>query len=182
MLGVEDGVWDMSDEERPRRSWREIDRNKDRSSHRREDRRDAPAGRGPRREKSYRATLDRLFDSGKIGALVEQKTGVTGDSDNRIKALARVNNATDRDDLTAAVDAYLQKFDALPDDLELLGRLLEHRDPSRQIEAMERIDKLLDLEQPKRTRAMLGQLRMIRDIGDDDEMVDLARRLIDRLE
>jgi len=172
----------MSDDDRPRRSWREIDRNKDRSAHRR-DERPEQKGKGPRREKSYRATLDRLFDSGKIAELVEQKTGEPrGEADNRIKALARIRDAASREDVTASVDDYLKKYDALPDDLELWARVLEHRDPSMQMDAMQRIDGLLELEQPKRTRAMLGQLRMIRDIGDEREMVELAKRLIDRLE
>ena len=47
---------------------------------------------------------------------------------------------------------------------------------------MERIDKLLETETPKRTRAMLGQLKMIRDIGDEPEMVQLAKKLIEQLD
>lgn len=177
----------MSDDERPRRSWREIDRNKDRSAHRKEERPEGGGRRGgPRRERSYRAALDRLFDSGKIAELVEQKApsseGDAGGGDNRIKALARIRDAAGRDEVTREVDAYLKQWDRLPDDLEVLARLLEHRDPGLQLEAMERIDGLLERERPKRTRAMLGQLRMIRDVGDDPELVSLARRLIERLE
>lgn len=176
----------MSDDDRPRRSWREIDRNKDRSAHRQEERPEPGQRRGGARQKrSYRAALDRLFETGKIADLVEQKTGEKGkgdDSDNRIKALAKIRDAGDRDEVTRLVDAYLQKFDELPDDLELLGRVLEHRNPTWQLEAMERIDRLLETEQPKRTRAMLGQLKMIRDIGDDPELVQLAKKLIARLD
>ena len=176
----------MSDDERPRRSWREIDRNKDRSSHRKEERRDSDDRRGgPRRERSYRAALDRLFDSGKIAELVEQKAPSSGSDkggESRIKALATIKSAVGRDEVTRTVDAYLQQWDGLPDDVEILGQLLEHRNPTLQLDAMERIEQLLQQERPKRTRAMLGQLRMIRDVDDDPEMVALARRLIERLE
>jgi hypothetical protein len=176
----------MSDDERPKRSWREIDRRKDRSAHRQEDRRDQE-GRGPRgqrRERSYKAALDRLFESGKIAELVEQKGGGGGEAqgENRIKALARIKNAGNRDEVTAAVDEYLKGWNELPDDMEVLGRALEHRNPTWQLDAMERIERLLETERPRRTRAMVGQLKMIRDIGDDNEMVELAQRLIDRLE
>jgi hypothetical protein len=178
----------MSDDDRPRRSWREIDRAKDKSAHRKEERPDPGFGRrqGKRREKSYRAALDRLFDSGKIADLVEKQTGEKSSDqsqgDSRIKMHASITDATDRDALTRAVDSYLQKFGELPEDLAVLGRVLEHRDPTLQLEAMQRIDALLDREQPKRTRAMVGQLKMIRDIGDDPELTDLAKRLIERLE
>jgi hypothetical protein len=177
----------MSDDERPRKSWKEIDRQRDRSAHRKEERREGErTGKGPRREKSYRAALDRLFETGKIAELVEQKAPGSGESkehgESRIRMLAQIRNAPDPESLTRAVDAFLAQFDALPDDLELLGRVLEHRSIDRKIEAMERIDKLLDRERPKRTRAMLGLLKMIRDVGDDPEAVDLATRLIERLE
>jgi hypothetical protein len=178
----------MSDD-RPRRSWREIDRNKDRSSHRKEER---PEGqnRGGRQKQSYRAALDRLFDSGKIADLVEAKTGEkksgekkSDEDNNRFKAEAKIRDAGDRDEVTKLVDAYLQKFgNELPDDLEILTRVLEHRNPTWQLEAMERIDTLLETETPKRTRAMLGQLKMIRDIGDEPEMVQLAKKLIEQLD
>jgi hypothetical protein len=173
----------MSDD-RPRRSWREIDRNKDRSSHRKEER---PEGqnRGGRQKQSYRAALDRLFDSGKIADLVEAKTGEkkSDEDSNRFKALSKIRDAGDRDEVTKQVDAYLQKFgNELPDDLEILARVIEHRNPTWQLDAMERIDKLLETETPKRTRAMLGQLKMIRDIGDELEMVQLAKKLIEKLD
>jgi len=188
MLRGQGSLCTMSDEERPKRSWREIDRKKDRSAHRQDDRRDYEGrGPGPQRKKSYRAALDRLFDTGKIADLVQQKGGGSAGADdeigeNKIKALAKITNAANRDEVTAAVDAYLKKWDELVDDLEVLGRVLEHKNPTWQLEAMERIDRLLETEQPRRSRAMVGQLKMIREIGDDDEMVELARRLIERLE
>ena len=59
------------DRERPRKSWREIDAQRDRSSQ------TTPRGRedkprpGQRSQKSYRAALDRLFESGGVGKLLE---------------------------------------------------------------------------------------------------------------
>lgn len=178
----------MSDEDRSRKSWRDIDKQRDGSMHRKDDRGlGGPGGKrgGPRSQKSYRAALDRLFESGKIADLVEQKApGETADdagSESRLKKLARIKKATGRDEITKEVDAYLKESE-LPEDLEILGQVLEHRNPTRQLEAMEGIDRLLDRERPKRYRAMVGQLKMIRDMGDDREMVQLANRLIDRLE
>lgn len=188
--GEEPGAETMSDDDRPRRSWREIDRAKDRSVHRKDERPEGIGGRqkGQRRERSYRAALDRLFESGKIADLMElqtgEKAGKGGDtqSANRIKMQAKIRDAIDRETLSKEVDAYVEKFGDLPEEIDLLARVIEHRDPSRQFDAMQRIEGRLAQERPRRTRAMIGQLKMIRDIGDDPELTDLAVRLIEILE
>ena len=178
----------MSDEERPRKSWREIDRGRDRSAHRR-DEKPAQEGRkrGPGSQKSYRAALDRLFTSGKIGELVAERApgalpGADADDENRLKLLQRVRNATGRDEITRELDAYLAKF-ALPDELEILEKALEHRPPELQLQAMGRIESVLDAgTEPRRKRGMVGQLKLIRDLGEDAELTTLASRLLTRLE
>ncbi len=174
----------MSDDDRPRKSWREIDKGRDHSSHRQDER---PQGgrQNAQKNRSYRAALDRLFDSGKIADLVEErvpgtKAAVAGGED-RLKMLTSLKKATGRDQITKQLDAYLASYD-FPEDLEILGLALEHRNPSTQLEAMERIDKQLDHEKPRRCRAMVGQLKMIRDTEYDEELVELAKKLIDRLE
>ena len=178
----------MSDDDRPRKSWREIDKARDGSSHRRDERPGGSSGRGAkgRSQKSYRSALDRLFDSGKIGDLVQQKDPTAKKpepegGESRLKLHKKIKAATDRDDLTRTVDGYLKKFE-LPDDHDVLGRVLEHRDPGVQRDAMERIAALLETTQPKRARAMVGQLKMIRDFADDPEMESLATKIIERLD
>lgn len=175
----------MSDDERPRKSWRDIDKQKDRSQHRREERPPLERKTGPGSQKSYRAALDRLFSTGKIAELVESKapgtTKTTEDSENRLKMLARIKSATDRETIIREVDALLEKYE-LPDDLEVLERVLAHRRPELQLQAMQRIDRLLDQGPPKRRRALLGQLKLIRELGPDDEILELCRKLIARLE
>jgi len=176
----------MSDDDRPRKSWREIDQNKDKSKHRQSER--LPPGKkrsGPGSQKSYRAALDRLFSSGKIADLVAQKEPDSrvqaADSDNRFRMLDRIKAAQDRDTINQELDTYLEKFE-LPDDLEIWAKVLEHRSPNRQRQAIEAIDRLLGQEQPKRRRAMIGQLKLIRDVGEDEELVQLASALIKKLE
>jgi len=173
----------MSDEERPRKSWREIDKAKDRSRHRQEDRPVRERRSGPGSQKSYRATLDRLFKTGKIAELVEQRApGTTGESggETRLKQLARIKQAVGRDAVTQEVDAYLEGNE-LPDDMEILEKVLEHRRAALQLDAMQRIERLLDREPPRRARTMMAQLKLIRDLGDDPELAQLATRLISRL-
>lgn len=173
----------MSDD-RPRKSWRDIDKMRDKSRHR--DDRDGPVGLGPRgqrSQKSYRAALDRLFESGRIGELVDQKSpgSEKPSRENRIKLMRQVRDAVGRDEVTRAVDRLVDAF-GLPDDWDVLVRVLEHREAPRQLQAMERMDALLEQDaRPRRTGALLGQLKMIRDFSGDPDLEDLATRLIDRI-
>ena len=177
----------MGNDDRPKKSWREIDKARDTSQHRKDDRgRDGGFRKtGPRSQKSYRAALDRLFDSGKIGDLVEDKTGEkrsTKDDDNRFRALRKLKEAVGRDAISKAADTYIKKF-GMPDrDIEALGQLLEHRDESVQLDAMEALETRLDAgDKPRRSRGMVGQLKMIRDLCGDPAMEEMARRLIEKL-
>ena len=143
---------------------------------------------GKRRERSqkgYRATLDRLFDSGKIGELIEKQSpgsAPTADDESRIKLLRAIRDAEGRPKITAAVDAYLKKYELPTDDVEVLAKLLEHRNPTRQIEAMEALLVATESEKPRRTRTIVAQAKMIRDTNDEKEMIDLANQLIERLD
>lgn len=178
----------MSDEERPRKSWREIDRGRDRSSHRREEHVPQEGRkRGPGSQKSYRAALDRIFSSGKMGELVAERApgavpGLDQGEELRLKQLQRIRNATGRDEITRELDQYLESH-PWPDEIEILEKALEHRSPSRQLEAMTRLEGLLEAgAEPRRKRGMVGQLKMIRDLGEDAELTTLAIRLLTRLE
>jgi hypothetical protein len=168
------------DDERPKRSWREIDRMREHKSDR------STSSKAParlRNQKSYRAALDRLFDSGKIGALVkasEPPVDSAADAP-RLKLLKAVKEAEGRDAITVAVDAYLETH-SLPEDFEVLTKVLEHRDKRRQREALTSLMALADQQKPRRAGGLLGQLRLLRDISDEPDIVELATSLIDRLE
>jgi hypothetical protein len=173
----------MSDE-RPKKSWKEIDRARDGSGGRREPAPRGP-GRGQRSQKSYRAALDRAFNSGKIGNLVAEKDAETSTepkSDKKRLELARaVLDADDRNSITKAVDAYMAEY-PLADDADLLAKAVQHKKPGPQIDAMERLLALLPDQKPKRVRALVGHLKLLRDTADDREIEDLADKLLDQLD
>lgn len=168
------------DGERPKKSWREIDRMREHKSER------STTSRAPARsrsQKSYRAALDRLFDSGRIGALAkdaEPSADSAADAP-RLKLLKAVKEAEGREAITAAVDAYLQGNE-LPEDFDVLTKVLEHRDEGRQRAALTLLTTLTERERPRRTRGLLGQLRLLRDVADEPDVVELATSLIERLE
>ena len=175
----------MSDDERPRKSWRDIDKQRDHSTHRREER-PAAAGRpgDQRRQRTYRDKLDQLFESGRIGELVTQQApdgGGDAQGEQRVKLLRQLNAAEGRDAITAAVDAYVARFE-LPRDVDVLAKVLEHRNADQQLKALELLLLLVDEQKPRRARAVVGQLKLIRDTAEDPELVPLAERLLEKLD
>jgi hypothetical protein len=122
----------MADDDRPKKSWREIDSSRDKKSSR-EPRRD-PEERGRARvEKSaaygkYKAQLDKLFTPGSGAALPESmraKLGPTSEGSAEKKKLGdALRDKADGPSLKAYLDAGLE----LPEDARLLIRLLDVTD------------------------------------------------------
>ena len=118
----------MSDRDN-RPSWRELDRKKDRSDHRK----DNEHGRGPRVDSARSAYLrqaNAIFDKGELPAHLKAKmeeAGIEtgGDGNLRQKAMRAVRQAESGPALNEAIDALRKEF-GLPDDLEILLRCLEH--------------------------------------------------------
>lgn len=168
----------MSDE-RPKKSWKEIDRQREKGRSQGEPR--PNSRRSQQSQKSYRAALDRLFETGKIGDLVQKQSEDSASegssSENRLKLLKEIKSAEGRDTITTALDRFLAHF-PLPDDVDLLSKAVEHRSPPIQLEAMQKLQTLLPSSMPKRTRTLVGQLKLIRDMSGDPEMEQLARTLI----
>jgi hypothetical protein len=176
-------VPDKDDRERTRKSWREIDAQRDRSAHttRAERDRERAGKRGKPSQKSYKAALDRLFETGGIAKLLDEPATPNGDdakAETRAKLAARVRDALGPDDITKAVDGYLTKFGRPPEDFEFLGPMLQHRNEERVTEAMDAIAALLDAGQkPRRPRAIAAQLRTIEEVSDEPELARRAHAL-----
>lgn len=81
------------DDDRPRPSWRDIDKTRDRSGGPKRDR-EGPPSRSMREEerqqKQYRAALEALFEKGEIGKLAD-RLGQNGPRLNAMEALQAVN-------------------------------------------------------------------------------------------
>jgi hypothetical protein len=91
------------------------------------------------------------------------------DAETRLKLIAKLRDAEGRDAITRACEALAARF-PIPDDFELLTRLLEHRDPVRIGYALERLCVMLRKEQPRRGRALAAQLRFLEETSDEPEL------------
>jgi hypothetical protein len=217
----------MSDDrDRPRKTWREIDKGRDTSRSR--DARDRGGGGGGARgasavaQKSYRAALERAFENGTLGELARQLTKVeepraaprppaaaeppaapasaepaatpaapaatapptpaNPERENRQKLLLRIKQAEGRDPVTRALDAFLEQYPRLPDDFEVLTKALLHRDDVQALAALAQIEALLAREKPRRSRALIAQLRILEETHDDPELRPIAARVRARAE
>jgi hypothetical protein len=184
-------VTEDNDRERPRKSWREVDAQRDRSAHttRSERDRERAGRRGKPSTKSYKAALDKLFENGGIARLLDEAAAKDGDGrgsdegtgtlvDTKSRLTARVRDALGPDEVTKAVDAYLAKYGRPPEEFEFLGPMLQHRDAARVSEAMVAISAMLDTGlRPRRPRAIAALLRTIEEVGDDPDLKRQAHEL-----
>lgn len=119
-----------------RKSWRDVDRQRDKSEHRKEERKSGggPAPRVESATASYKRTLDAFFDQGVVPDHLKDKLPEADESQDpeaaeRVRLIRAVRAAESGAALVKAVDALRAKT-SLPDDLELLLRVLEHpKDP-----------------------------------------------------
>jgi hypothetical protein len=184
----------MSDDDRPRKSWRDIDRGRDQSQHRREERPAAGAGRprrggGDAQSHSHKALLDKLFTSGAISEYVKQRnaqTALPGDAEADASGPSRralgqaVLDAPGRPERIAALDAFHAAF-GVPADYELLTAFLQHPDREVQEETLAAIEKRLAVEKPKHGRTLVAELRSLADLGDWPDLRARAEALVRRL-
>ncbi len=178
----------MSDDRKRKRSWRDIDRNKDKSAHRSESGAGRP--RGPKGQaaasRSHRSALDRLFNSGKVGELVKKRDEEMGvaasdpDGPSRRSLTEKIEQATDKDAKIAAVDKYLEQF-SLPPDFDFLAHVLDHPDPDIVGDALDRIEGLLETDKPRRARTLVAQLKTLQDLSEWGKLRRRAGALLEKL-
>lgn len=184
----------MSDD-KPKKSWREIDAQRDRNQRGGPPREGGAGGgkRADRASKQYRAALDALFDKGnKEGfqrvaeALGKAEPAAKGgaapeaDDEGRRALHQKVVAAIGKSEVTRALDRYLAKY-PLPDDWELLEQALDHEDPARVEEALARAEALIAREKPRRARTLIGKLRFLEEAGDSPELGARAAALRSKL-
>jgi hypothetical protein len=177
------------DRDRDRRSWREIDRKKDKSSH--IDRSDPykKSKRGARtdgRSKSYKAALDSFFDG---GALPEryQKLSKTRDAiaggpgSERQAALKNLRDAVGQSEIIKAFKVWMEVDGEMPRDVEALLSILQHPDEVSLRDAIATLKELAAERPLKRAELLRQRLKKIETLADEKETQKAAaelRRLI----
>jgi hypothetical protein len=165
------------DGERPKKSWRELDRMRDRSKHV-GGAKPAEAPRERERSKMSRTALDRAFTDGLVGKLVAAKEGgsIPEDKSKRPELLKKIRISESRAEVNAAIDELLA-FSDFPDDWDVLIRALDHDKSDVLQRALTRLAKLLETERPPRRGALLQRVIGLAENADEDEVRELATKL-----
>jgi hypothetical protein len=173
----------MSDEKR-KKTWREVDSGRDRSVHTR--RLEKPGGNpyDKRKDKSYKAELDRYFDHGVASTRIKElmtKPGGAGDkaeqeSPERIKLLRKIRSAVTFDQFVDAINKLRAEF-GVPNDVDVLARMLEHPDEEAVHEALSTL-----IDQAKRitlaeTKGVIARLEALETATENEKTLSLIREL-----
>src|SRR5688500_12516756 len=172
----------MADDDKPerqKRSWREIDKGRDRGG----PRKTSSDVERDRFQKStqytkYKQGLDRLFSGGEMPDELRDKLDPTGENKERDDALKKVRLAEDSKSFAAAVDELLAKYD-LPEDAYLLDRALEHPRSEVSLRAMDRLEAMIDaggFKPPASLKPRLQGLELSADEPDVHERAGVLRK------
>lgn len=166
-----------------KKSWRDKDRDKDKSAHRREE---IPRGRAPRVETAtatYKRQLDAFFDRGVVPEGVRDKlpASASGEGSERQKQVRAIREAKTPKDLEKAVDALLAASE-MPDDMELVLRILEHSKDSVLLPALAQVEAFLDSGKPlPRKKLFLERLKGLEFTSFDPRVQMKSQALVGRL-
>ncbi len=167
-----------------RPSWRDIDRKKDQSDHRKAE--GKGRGRAPRVESAtaaYKRKLDAFFDEGVVPEHLKEKLGgnVPKGPTGRQKVIREIRGAKDRKALEKAVDKLMAEY-GMPDDMEILLRVLEHSKDPILLEALTKIEAYVDSGQVlPRKGVFLERLKGLEFSSFDPRVQAKAVRLAGRL-
>lgn len=143
-----------------RPSWRDLDRKRDQSAHRREER-PARGGKSARVESAtaaYKRSLDAFFDQGVVPEHLKDKlpAGAAEGPSERQQLIRAVRQAKTGRELEKAVDTLRADF-GLPDDMELLLRVLEHSKDAVLLDALGLIEQYIESGQKVPKKALFAQ-------------------------
>jgi len=135
------------DDEKPKRtkSWREIDKQRDRGGSSRRSEREAERFQTSTKYTQYKTNLERLFSHGVAASAVpdhlREKLGAGEEDTERDEARKKLYAIEDPKAFHAAATEFLHKY-PLPDDPRLLDRLLSHPDDDVVDRALTRLEEL----------------------------------------
>ena len=176
-------------DDKPKRSWRDIDKKKDSSKHRQSGSKPMSQhkqARAASASKVYKSKLDAFFEGeGKAPAHVKEKmeglTATSAEGKARANALKAIKEANTSSAADKAVAAYLKKWE-LPPDFEVLSQVLTCADEDYVQDAMEIIDEIIKENRvPRRVQLLEQRLRRVKTLAEDPDLQDMADKLIKKL-
>jgi hypothetical protein len=176
----------MSDDEkeRPKRSWREIDRMRDIKTSRTSPLPTTHSTLKGQAAKRYRSQLDRIFSGGGLPEEIKRQAPAVAvapaeKSSRQIKIDAVLASVTP-EEIATSVDAFLDD-QPMPTDPELLAKILSHPKGLYSKPALEHLLETLENGKPTNARLLKTRVQSIKLIDDDEDVQHLATCALARL-
>jgi hypothetical protein len=167
----------MSDD-RPKKSWREIDRSREKGGSS-GPRRDPEAWNRERISKTaayskYKSNLDKLFGPGgaELPESMKSQLGPASEESKEKRALLDALKATPNAD---TLRAYLAKEPVLPEDPRLLTGLLDVRDDALLRPVLERLLEIIEGGKKPNRMLLIQRLEAIKNFAEDAGTLELAQ-------
>jgi hypothetical protein len=173
---------DFEDDDRPKRSWRDIDKMRDSSTHRKEPRSTGSGGRKLENTQAYRAyktQLNRLFDGGALPDALKAKLAegdVGADAKAKKEAGRAIIDAAPAD-IRAQLSVFVDRF-GFPQDEEVLAKLLDLSDESVVTECLTAIAKLKTEGTLKKANLFRAKIKTALLTIDEPEIQRLGKELL----
>ena len=128
-----------------KKSWREKDRAKDRSSHRKDEYKGGRTARVESATAQYKRQLDAFFDKGVVPDSMKDKlpAGHSEGPSERQKLLREIRESKGGKSLEKSIDTFLKTYE-LPEDPEVWLRVLEHSKDSILLKIVTTISEYVD--------------------------------------
>ncbi len=169
-----------SDDEKPRKSYRERDKGRDRSRHTNTaaDRERDRFAKSPAYTR-YKQGLEKVFSGGELSEALREKLDPTGENKDRDQKLRAIREAEAQPAFLKAVDDYLLTYE-FPDDPYLLDKCLEHPKAQVQLRALGRLQALKAegklLKPPPSLKLRLDSIALNSDSGEVQDAAAALRR------
>mgnify|MGYP006307219907 CR=1 FL=1 len=163
------------------KSWRDIDRQRDQSDHVRDN--GGSKRRDSRAKSKYKQDLEKLFQTGgnvpdRFGEVMDELGPEEGsDEAKRKEAIDELREADGFREFAKAVNVFMQLDFRLPDDEDLLIRMLDHPDNQIVRVVLEHIVDLSERRELQRPGPIKSRLSTIRTMSDDADIQSLVDQI-----
>jgi hypothetical protein len=174
-----------SDDDRPKRSWSEIDKMRDKAFSRgqaQEQRKQERAERSPVYGQ-YKAQVSKMFSGGELPDALREKLDPTGALKARDDLLKRIRKTAteDRKAWAEAVTELVEGHD-LPEDVYLLADFLDHPKDAIVLKVLEHLERMTGSGAlTKKPAAIVQRLRSLELASDDPDVQAKAKALREKM-
>jgi len=155
----------MSDDQKRKRSWRDIDRKRDRSSH-------VSRDEHSRSEKSLRSTWAKEQYLKKVDKLFQGEKG----SKEHKAARNAIHNSYGTSKFASSVKKYLKKY-GIPDDWSTLMLLLDYKDDEVLVQVIETLKEIAPERSPVERQGFKDKLEILAITASSSPIISLAEKL-----